>query len=169
MKTKKQYIVIGSISLVILISIVFSYLSLNKENKQLETLEPKMEVNNLPISNPQVESIIKIPTESTPVKKESIVDNKKYILATLNVFDKSYSIKIEEGSSLYDAMKNIKDNTFSFNGVEHSGLGYFVNEINGVTGGSGKYWIYYVNDQEASVGVSNYILKDGDIISWKQE
>lgn len=170
MKTKKQYIIISLISLVILISIVFLYLSLNKENKKVESFEPKIEVNDLPASVPKGEStIIKTPTEPTLIKKELIVDNKKYIQATLNVFDKSYSIKTEEGSSLYTAMKDIKDTAFSFSGVDHSGLGYFVNRINGVTGGFGKYWIYYVNDKEASVGVSNYILKDGDIISWKQE
>ena len=48
-------------------------------------------------------------------------------------------------------------------------MGSFVTGINNNKGSPGKYWIYYVNDKKASVGVSNYILKEGDIINWKQE
>ena len=168
MRTKKQYINTGLISLVILFIIVFSSLFL-KENNKTEAPETKIEVNDSSIIKSSPEIKIKTPIDSTSLKEKITIDNKKYILITLNVFDKNYSVKTEEGSSVYDAMKNIKDDTFSFSGVEHSGLGFFVNEINGVMGTPGKYWIYYVNDKEASVGASNYILKDGDTISWKQE
>ena len=58
---------------------------------------------------------------------------------------------------------------FSFKTKEYPGLGYFVEEINGVGGGQGKYWIYYVNGKEASVGIKDYVVKEGDIISWKHE
>ena len=48
-------------------------------------------------------------------------------------------------------------------------MGSFITEINGIKGLPGKYWIYYVNDKLASVGVSKYVLKEGDIINWKNE
>lgn len=62
-----------------------------------------------------------------------------------------------------------KESDFSFKGKEYSSLGYFVEEINRNKGTPGKYWIYYVNGKEASVGISKYILKNGDIIKWSQE
>ena len=66
-------------------------------------------------------------------------------------------------------LQNNKVNNFTFNYKEYSGLGIFIDEINGVKGGQGGYWIYYINNKEANVGVSNYILKDGDSVLWKQE
>jgi len=49
------------------------------------------------------------------------------------------------------------------------GMGKFIEEINGVKGNGNKYWIYYVNNKKAEVGVSNYKLKSGDVVSWKLE
>ena len=92
--------------------------------------------------------------------------------ASLTVLGHSYQGEIEEDETVYQFMKNlqnVKENNFSFSGEDHPGLGFFIKEIDGVKGKAGSYWIYYVNGEEASVGVSNYILKDGDIVSWKQE
>ena len=61
------------------------------------------------------------------------------------------------------------ENSFSFKYKEHTGLGVFITEINNQIGGRGGYWIYSVNGVEANVGVSNYKIKNGDIISWKYE
>ena len=33
--------------------------------------------------------------------------------------------------------------------------------------GGSSGWLYYVNESFASVGVSSYILEDGDVIEWK--
>ena len=69
-------------------------------------------------------------------------------------------------------MQNLENDTasgFTFKYKEYPSMGIFVEEINGVRGSQGKYWIYYVNDKEAEVGISKNIVKDGDIISWKQE
>jgi hypothetical protein len=90
-------------------------------------------------------------------------------LATLEVQDKKYQQEIEKEDSVYDLMEKIKnnpDNNFTFKVKNYPALGYFVDEINGVRGKPGAYWIYYVNDKEASVGISNYIIKSGDIIRW---
>ncbi len=90
----------------------------------------------------------------------------------LRVLDKEYRTSFIEGDSVYKTMEKIRDNeknNFSFISKEYSGLGIFIDEINGVAGESGKYWIYYVNEKEAGVSVSKYLLKSGDIITWKQE
>jgi hypothetical protein len=93
----------------------------------------------------------------------------KYINASLIVLNNKYDIEIKEGSSVFDFMEKIKkeNNNFDFKYKEYPSLGIFVNGINGVDGGGGKYWIYFVNKKEASVGVSNYILREGDIINWE--
>jgi len=175
MKNKKSvYALI--VVLIILIYIVFSNLSFIGKDK--------IKTQNIPTPNSQVEnnikqnaslravedkSAVKNPSQSSLVREE---DNAQNIKFTLNVLDKTYKASIKEGATLYDAMNNIqsvKENNFAFSGKEYPSLGFFVKEINGVKDGSGKYWLYYVNGKEASVGASVYVLKEGDIISWKQE
>jgi hypothetical protein len=52
--------------------------------------------------------------------------------------------------------------------VKSSSYGPYVDAINGVRGGtSGKYWMFYVNGKQASVGAGSYITKVGDFIEWK--
>lgn len=94
------------------------------------------------------------------------------IKVSLFVLNKKYETEVKEGGTVYDAMKSIeseKENNFSFKTKEYGSLGIFVDGINGIMGKSGQYWIYYVNDKEASVSVSKYVLKSGDIINWKRE
>lgn len=170
MKIKKIYILI--VSLILLVFVVGAYLihlsvlrtpsvssreeNINTINKNL--LEPsfiKTEVNRE--KEPQI--------ETEPLSR-------KNIKITLNILDKSYELEVDDNSSVFEIMKELqikKNSDFSFTYKEYSGMGVFINEINGIKGKSGAYWIYYINGKEASVGVSNYILKDGDSILWKQE
>jgi len=32
-----------------------------------------------------------------------------------------------------------------------------------------KYWIYYINSETASVGASDYVVAEGDVILWNYE
>lgn len=110
--------------------------------------------------------------ESEVVNIRNNIDDKKLEnFVILDVLDQSYQIQIKEGDTVYNAMQSLDDinKSFSFGGKKYIGLGFFVNTINGIKGSSGLYWIYYVNGEEASVGVSKYILKSGDIITWNQE
>lgn len=50
--------------------------------------------------------------------------------------------------------------------AKHYSFGYFVTSINGVAGNGPKYWTFYVNGKEASVGASSYITKNTDKITW---
>lgn len=177
MKNKKSVYALILV-LIFLIYIIFSNLSFIGKDK--------IKTQNVLAPNPQTENKIKTDTSIPQTEKQvtpklntelnqatpPVVIEEKKIKITLNVLDKTYKANVKEGATLYDAMSNIqsvKENNFSFSGKEYSGLGYFVDEINGIKGTSGKYWIYYVNGKEASVGVSKYILKSEDIISWKQE
>jgi hypothetical protein len=98
----------------------------------------------------------------------------KSVKVSLIVFDKTYGIELREGSTVFDVMQkiqheNITNDLFNFKYKEYPSIGVFVEEINGVIGSQGKYWIYYVNGEKAEVGISKNIVKGGDIISWKQE
>lgn len=100
--------------------------------------------------------------------------SEKNVRVSLVVSDKEYQTLVGSGATVLEVMENIQnesseDNIFDFKYTEHPGLGIFINEINDKGGGSSGYWIYYVNGIEASVGVSNYKIKEGDIISWKYE
>ena len=93
-------------------------------------------------------------------------------LVTLDVLGSTYKVSIKDKDTAYDAMvglQNNKNNNFSFRSKNYSSLGNFIYEINGIKGTPGRYWIYYINNKKATLGVSKYVLKSGDIISWKQE
>ncbi len=81
-----------------------------------------------------------------------------------------FSLLIPKGSSVYSAMKLAqRAKKISFSGKEFSGLGFFVEEINGIKSDywKGMYWIYYINGKKANVGISSYIVSSGDAIEWK--
>ena len=164
MKTKERKILIGGLVLLIL---VLPFLFFNRK-KEIQIIVP-LEQN---YKEEKIEPVLTIKNQKNDGPKK--IQNENNIKVTLNVLDKKYETEIKEGVSVFDAMKMIEEksiasNPFSFKYKEISGLGSFVTEINGVKGSPGEYWIYYVNDKLASIGVSNYILKEGDIISWKNE
>lgn len=109
---------------------------------------------------------------SYPKDKQEVVEAE--IRVSLDVLDKKYQIHIGENSSVFDLMNKIqtessKNDSFVFKYKEYKAMGAFIEEINGVRNTKDQSWIYYVNGVKASVGVSNYKIKDGDIISFKYE
>lgn len=85
-----------------------------------------------------------------------------------------YEMPYIEGQSVYTAMQFLmaaSSRPFYFQAKEYPGLGFFVYEINGKVqeNKTGTYWIYYINGQSAKIGISNYIIQQGDIIEWKYE
>ena len=51
--------------------------------------------------------------------------------------------------------------------VKHYSFGDLVTSINGNQGSGPKYWTFYINGKEASVGAGSYKTKDDDTLSWK--
>jgi hypothetical protein len=51
--------------------------------------------------------------------------------------------------------------------AKHYSFGDMVTAIDGTAGSGPKYWTFYVNGKEASVGASSYVTKDTDNIAWK--
>lgn len=171
MKIKKRYIAIIFFLLIILTSISILSFNLPKKEKELITsvnlLNKQIESDNLAIKSEIKEG------QKVLINSPTVIDDKN-INITLIVLGNKYSTKINSGSSIFEAMKKIEeesknDNLFSFKYTDNASMGSFITEINGIKGTPGKYWIYYINGKLASVGVSNQILEEGDIISWNQE
>jgi hypothetical protein len=115
-------------------------------------------------------NLLKIRNAVTGENNKSEINKENTV--TLTVFDKTYKISIKEDGTVYDVMnilQNDKENNFSFVSKEYSGLGIFIDEINGIKGVAGKYWVYSVNGEKASISVSKYILKNGDNVLWEQK
>ncbi|MFW5887166.1 MAG: DUF4430 domain-containing protein [Bacteriovoracia bacterium] len=129
-------------------------------------------------------------TEITPKERNSEKDSEKkvetkeetetenyYEVAgdnnfTLIVEDDSFPALFDEEDSLYEAMSKMKEfDLINFEEKSFSGLGVYIYSINNISENKkeGEYWIYYINDVQANVGVSNYYLDEGDEIRWQLE
>lgn len=89
---------------------------------------------------------------------------------TLEIEGRKYEEEINEKTSVYEFMYQLRtEKKIEFEEKNYTGLGVFIESIDGIKSSGGYSWIYYINNQKAMVGVSNYQLKNGDIISWKYE
>lgn len=105
--------------------------------------------------------------------QERVLPQEEALLSiSLSLPDVQYEVSVLEGSTVYDLMdKASKEYGFSFSGKNFPGIGFFIEEIKGVRQDTrkGLYWIYSINGQKAQVGISNYILKPHDVITWTYE
>lgn len=51
--------------------------------------------------------------------------------------------------------------------TKHYSFGDMVTSIDGTAGNGPKYWTFYVNNKEASVGAGSYTTKNSDTLTWK--
>lgn len=70
----------------------------------------------------------------------------------------------QDGVSALDLLKQKADVK-----TKSSSIGEYVESINGKDGGGSKYWLYYVNGQQAPVGPAEYKTKSSDQIEWRLE
>ena len=91
-------------------------------------------------------------------------------IASIDIEGSILGGEVKDGESVYDFMDRLRsEGKVSFKEKNYSGIGKFIEEINGVRGENGKYWIYYVNGKKMSLGVSSVKIKTGDVVSWKYE
>jgi len=101
-------------------------------------------------------------------------DDIQTISTVLTVDGTSYTANVPINSTVYDMMNAIADESlhFTFGGTNFGpGMGFFVDSINGKKEDHKNklYWVYKINGKKAMVGVSGYLVKEGDIISWALE
>lgn len=146
---------------------------LENKNKEegIQIKNKKIEIEILKNSTPVITPEIKIATSTTLTPEQQTAPaNTSQI--TIVIEGKKYSIPIESEQSVYDAMRTLHSTgQVDIKFKNYSGLGHFVDGINGVNSDTfrTKYWIYYINDTKAQIGISQYTLKSKDIITWKYE
>ncbi len=72
------------------------------------------------------------------------------------------SYKGEDGKTALELLKSEAEVE-----TKSSSLGDYVTSINGNDGDGSKFWLFYVNGKEATVGADKYITKSGETIEWK--
>jgi hypothetical protein len=86
------------------------------------------------------------------------------------VVELSYQDSIPNPVTVYDFMEQLQnEGKINFTEKNYAGMGKLIDGINGIKNNNSQSWIYYVNGKEAQVGVSNYKIKSGDVVSWKYE
>ncbi len=121
-----------------------------------------------------------VPSESqaTPQLEENVlgtsegIQEETTIPVVLSLQEKRYEFQVSQGSTVYEAMVLLRETSgLKFGGRDFGGLGFFVEEINGVSQDPSRqmYWIYSINGKKSQVGVSSYTIQPGDVISWTYE
>lgn len=90
--------------------------------------------------------------------------------ATLIVEGASFPIRVAEGATFEAAMEALRDEgSFTYKARTYTGLGSFVEEIQGKASTSEYYWILHVNGKKSAAGISQTRISSGDVIEWKYE
>ena len=80
------------------------------------------------------------------------------------------NVKLKEGKTVFDLLKKVtEENNLEFSYKEYPDLGVFIESIDNFKNDPEKnlWWQYWVNGEFGKVGVSNYQLKNGDLVEWK--
>ncbi len=82
---------------------------------------------------------------------------------------KTYNNFQAGSSTLFEITKTItSDERIGFESKEYPGLGVLIEKIGDKKNGDqGSYWQYWVNNQSLQVGADAYVVRSGDIVSWK--
>lgn len=110
------------------------------------------------------------PLTSPKETSEKISEPDNSLKTVLEVEKERYESKIVGVISVYEFMQKLKEEEkINFKEKTYSGMGKFIEEINNIKNNGERNWIYYVNGEKATIGVSNYKIKNGDTVSWKYE
>lgn len=134
-----------------------------KEKSRAVPVPTQKNINPEPLAEPLIESL----AEEKMVEENKISVSFKFIAPG---WTKDLAVLVKEDSTVYEAMKElVKEGKISVEFKQFSGLGAFVQSIDGLAPKGNQYWIYYLNGQTANVGVSLTKLKNNDVITWRYE
>ena len=121
---------------------------------------------------PETQTIIQsnAPLPNLPLHKGEEKGGGQSIETILEIGDTSYADTTTEKMSVYDFMSKLRsEGKINFTEQNYVGMGEFIKSINGISNSNNLVWIYYVNGTEAQIGISNYKITPGDVVSWKYE
>ena len=105
---------------------------------------------------------------------EEVSDNQiEYSISVLETDETEsvYNLQGEENTSVYNVLTllDIQDDSFSMTTQEES-FGVFITQMNSLQPDpSSEFITFLVNGEPATVGISDYKLMDGDVITFKIE
>ncbi|MEA1962720.1 MAG: DUF4430 domain-containing protein [Patescibacteria group bacterium] len=106
-------------------------------------------------------------------KELGVEDQAKEISVILKINNKQderiFEHSIQEGKTAFDLMKELQNKDSIEFDYKESNVGVFVNSINNIENNVSDniFWMFYVNDEMANVGIGAYDLQNGDVIEWK--
>jgi len=80
---------------------------------------------------------------------------------------KTYEYSFLGEKSAFDILKEVAEKEGIPIETQQYDFGTLITSINGFKSDEHAFWIYEVNGKPATVGANTYILKNGDIITWK--
>lgn len=131
-----------------------------------------VEEKQLGVESEKVAVVVIAPKETklTPKSIPKLAPSKNTENITIIAGEEKVNLSVPADTSFYNALIETKSSgKITFSGKNYPGLGFFVTDIETLHAGDGKDLLYYINGKEATVGVSSYILKDGDVLEWKLE
>lgn len=110
------------------------------------------------------EQATELPAEvgGTEETADEVTFNIDVVVEGEEIADLSQEVTVDEGTYLLDVMHENYD-------IEEEGD--FISSIAGYQQdtANGFYWLYYINDESAEVGVAEYIPAEADQIEWRLE
>lgn len=94
--------------------------------------------------------------------------------ATLSIIGgsqlRSYTFDLSEPATALDlVLRASQRENFSVETTAYD-FGTIIDSIDGIAGGDqNRYWLYYVNNQQATVGADAYQVQPGDIVEFRYE
>ncbi len=145
--------IISAIFLIAALALVFVYRTRVDQIPQ----KTKVESNTAQVQVPVVQEKT-VPQKTVEQNHFTLIINKQKLVINFKTNDILYNVLVTEQ----------KKGEISMSGKIYSGMGFFVDQIGDLKDGTnGKHLIFYVNSEQAPVGVSTYRLKNNDTIEWK--
>lgn len=103
--------------------------------------------------------IYRMPTKQT----NTLVPNLEFQSSKPVATDSSLDYKCEKGKNVFELLQHFSSDL----GFKETSLGKLVTRINAIEQGNGKYWLYKVNQKEATIGAEAYVCQDNEDILWE--
>lgn len=116
-----------------------------------------------PSAAPQSPSAVETTPTTSTATQEANASN-----VTLIIDGRKYAAYAPANATVVDVMRTLASSTdLTFTDHEYSGLGTFIDSINGKKNADGMYWFLYLNGKSADTGASQTTLHAGDTVEWR--
>ena len=124
--------------------------------------------SKLSTNKPLIKESKVVELQKTNLVKSTTTNTTKVGNTILSIEGRDYTLDILYPITVENFMNELKENgNIDYTYKTYTGMGKLIDSINGKKNEGGEYWTYYVNGEEAIVGISNYLLNPGDVVSWK--